>query len=93
MADRRDGAVVVHCNAGRDRAGLGSALLLDAVGVERGEIAADFASSPTIAGPPGASGWVMLEVLEALDRTARGSRGYLATAGLDPTALETVALL
>jgi protein-tyrosine phosphatase len=93
MAGRRDGAVVVHCNAGRDRAGLVSALLLDAVGVERGEIAADFASSPSIEGHPGASAWVMLEVLEALDRTAGGSRGYLATAGLDPAALETVGLL
>jgi protein-tyrosine phosphatase len=93
MAGRRDGAVVVHCNAGRDRAGLVSALLLDAVGVERGEIAADFASSPPIEGHPGASAWVMLEVLETLDRTAGGSREYLATAGLDLAALETVGLL
>jgi protein-tyrosine phosphatase len=93
MAGRRDGAVVVHCNARRDRAGLVLALLLDALGVARGEIAADFASSPPIEGHPGASARVMLEVLEALDRTAGGSRGYLATAGLDPAALETVGLL
>jgi hypothetical protein len=32
-------------------------------------------------------------VLEALDRTAGGISGYLATAGLDPAALETVGLL
>jgi hypothetical protein len=57
------------------------------VGVERGEIAADFASSPPIEGHPGASAWVMLEVLEALDRTVGGSCGYLATAGLDRRAV------
>jgi protein-tyrosine phosphatase len=89
----RAGTVVVHCNAGRDRAGLVSALLLDAVGVDRGEIASDFASSPTIAGHPGASAWVMLEVLAALDRTAGGSRGYLVAAGLAPAALETAGLV
>lgn len=93
MAGPRDGAVVVHCNAGRDRAGLVSALLLDALGVDRGEIAADFAASPPIEGHPGASAWVMLEVLAALDRTAGGSREYLAAAGLDPAVLETVGLV
>jgi protein-tyrosine phosphatase len=88
-----DGAVVVHCNAGRDRAGLVSALLLDAVGVDRGAIAADFASTPPIEGHPGASAWVMLEVLEALDRSTGGSRGYLVAAGLDLAALEATRLV
>ncbi|PPF45283.1 protein-tyrosine-phosphatase [Pseudoclavibacter sp. AY1F1] len=38
-------AVLVHCTAGKDRTGIGSALLLDAVGVERPAIVADYASS------------------------------------------------
>jgi len=87
-----DGCVAVHCNAGRDRAGLVSALLLDAIGVERAEIAADFALTPPIDGHPGASGWVMLQVLEALDRTAGGSRGYLGAAGVSPSVLDATRL-
>jgi protein-tyrosine phosphatase len=93
MAAPRVGVVVLHCNAGRDRAGLVSALLLDAVGVDRGEIGADFAASPPIEGHPGASARVMLDVLAALDRTTGGCRAYLAAAGLDPVALETVGLV
>ncbi|MBF4551144.1 tyrosine-protein phosphatase [Pseudoclavibacter sp. VKM Ac-2888] len=38
-------AVLVHCTAGKDRTGVGSALLLDAVGVERSAIVADYTSS------------------------------------------------
>jgi hypothetical protein len=37
--------VLVHCQGGRDRTGLLVALILDAVGVERGAIAADHARS------------------------------------------------
>jgi protein-tyrosine phosphatase len=35
-------AVLVHCTAGKDRTGVATALLLDAVGVEREAIAADY---------------------------------------------------
>lgn len=93
VAEPGEGCVAVHCNAGRDRAGLVSALLLDAIGVERDEIAADFALSPPIEGHPGASAWVMREVLAALDRDAGGSRGYLAAAGVDLAALDSVRLV
>jgi protein tyrosine/serine phosphatase len=37
-----DGAVLVHCTAGKDRTGLAAALLLALLGVERQHIAADF---------------------------------------------------
>ena len=85
-------AVVVHCNAGRDRAGLVCALLLDAIGVARDDIAADFALSPAIDGHPGASAWVMREVLAALDQAAGGSRGYLNAAGVSLTMLDATRL-
>ncbi|MET0672242.1 MAG: tyrosine-protein phosphatase [Microbacterium pygmaeum] len=38
-------AVIVHCSAGKDRTGVTIALILDAVGVERRAIVADYASS------------------------------------------------
>ncbi len=40
-----DGAVVIHCHAGKDRTGLVVALLLAAAGVEDAAIAADYAAS------------------------------------------------
>jgi hypothetical protein len=39
---RADGAVLVHCAAGKDRTGVVVALALDAVGVDRGTIVADY---------------------------------------------------
>ena len=39
------GAVLVHCTAGKDRTGVATALILDAVGVEREAIVADYATS------------------------------------------------
>lgn len=38
-------AVLVHCTAGKDRTGVATALVLDAVGADRGAIVADYASS------------------------------------------------
>jgi len=40
-----DGAVVVHCAAGKDRTGVVCALALEAVGVERAAVIADFAAT------------------------------------------------
>ncbi|GAA2973435.1 protein-tyrosine phosphatase [Microbacterium terrae] len=45
-------AVLVHCTAGKDRTGVSIALLLDAVGVDRDAIIADYAASErNLAGP------------------------------------------
>lgn len=45
-------AVLVHCTAGKDRTGVAVALLLDAVGVERDAVVADYAiSERNLAGP------------------------------------------
>lgn len=38
-------AVLVHCTAGKDRTGVSTALVLDAAGVERSAVVADYASS------------------------------------------------
>ena len=42
---RADGAVLVHCTAGKDRTGVASALLLDAVGTGRDAVVANYAES------------------------------------------------
>lgn len=45
-------AVVVHCTAGKDRTGVSTALVLDAAGVTRAAIVADYAASQdNLAGP------------------------------------------
>jgi protein-tyrosine phosphatase len=40
-----DGAALVHCAAGKDRTGVVTAMVLDAVGVERDAVVADYAAS------------------------------------------------
>lgn len=45
VATGEDTAVLVHCTAGKDRTGVAIALLLDAVGVDRDAIVADYAAS------------------------------------------------
>ena len=39
------GATLVHCAAGKDRTGVTVAMLLDAVGVERSAVVADYAAT------------------------------------------------
>ncbi len=46
-----EGAVLVHCQSGKDRTGLVVALLLDLVGVSRETIVADYALSDTLLRP------------------------------------------
>ncbi len=49
---RERGGVLVHCTAGKDRTGIATALLLDAVGAQREAIIADYTlSTSRLAGP------------------------------------------
>lgn len=45
IAAQRDGTVLFHCTAGKDRTGMIAALLLSLAGVERGDIVHDYAIS------------------------------------------------
>jgi protein-tyrosine phosphatase len=45
IADAPDGAVLIHCVAGRDRTGMISAMLFELVGVDRASIYADYAAA------------------------------------------------
>lgn len=80
--------MVVQCAAGRDRTGVVCALLLDAAGVERAAIAADYALTPAMHGQPAPAPWVIDAVLRELDRSHGGARAYLRAAGLDGCAVE-----
>jgi protein-tyrosine phosphatase len=42
LLEREDGAVLLNCSAGKERTGIGSALVLEALGVPRDTILADF---------------------------------------------------
>jgi len=50
--DSGPSGVLVHCTAGKDRTGVATALMLDAAGVERSAVVADYAASQAnLAGP------------------------------------------
>jgi protein-tyrosine phosphatase len=84
-----EGTVVVQCAAGRDRTGVVCALLLDAAGVERAAIAADYALTPAMGGHPAPAAWVIEEVLRELERAHGETRAYLLAAGLEEATLES----
>ncbi|MFB7894285.1 tyrosine-protein phosphatase [Microbacterium sp. NPDC056044] len=62
--DDAPSAVLVHCTAGKDRTGVATALMLDAVGVERDAIVADYAISQQNLSGPWADG--MLSMVSSL---------------------------
>lgn len=69
------GPVLVHCTAGKDRTGMLVATLLDAVGVDRGHIAADYrATGPNMPG-------VVARLLSTADARERGVVEHLVDDG------------
>lgn len=50
LAQEREGALLIHCHAGKDRTGSVLAVILSAVGVPREEILEDYAKSGTMVG-------------------------------------------
>jgi protein-tyrosine phosphatase len=104
FADARPGAVLVHCNVGKDRTGVVVALLLALAGVRPETIAADYALSAEHLRPlyeaRRAAGledtrreWhappeTMLALLAHLDVAHGGASRYLAAAGLSPAELD-----
>jgi protein-tyrosine phosphatase len=78
-------AVLVHCTAGKDRTGVATALLLDAAGVERAAIVADYASSEGHLAGPWADG--MLQMISSLGLPLTPEVRTLVT-GTPPAAIE-----
>lgn len=78
-------AVLVHCTAGKDRTGVATALLLDAAGVERLAVVADYASSEGNLAGPWADG--MLQMVSSLGLPLTPGVRTLVT-GTPPAAIE-----
>ncbi|MBV9315091.1 MAG: tyrosine-protein phosphatase [Pseudonocardia sp.] len=73
VAWRRTGSVLVHCAAGKDRTGVATAILLDAVGADRAAVIADYVASN--------------EVIEHVLATLAGFRGNALALSAIPLAL------
>jgi protein-tyrosine phosphatase len=84
LAEAPPGAVVVHCNAGMDRAGIVTALALTEAGVATDTIVADYALSEN-ADPD-----IIVDVLDHLDRAYGGPHPYLRSAGIDEAHLAAI---
>ncbi len=83
--DEEPTAVLVHCTAGKDRTGVAVALMLDAAGVERQAIVADYSSSQRHLAGPWAEG--MLGTLTSMGVPITESLRTLVTE-TPPTAIE-----
>jgi protein-tyrosine phosphatase len=59
-SDDEPTAVLVHCTAGKDRTGVATALMLDAVGADRAAVIADYASSQDNLAGPWADGMIQM---------------------------------
>jgi len=79
-------AVLVHCTAGKDRTGVATALMLDAVGAERDAVVADYAASEQNLAGPWADG--ILQALTSAGLPVTPALRTLAT-GTPPEAIET----
>lgn len=78
-------AVLIHCTAGKDRTGVSAALILDAVGVERDVVVADYASSAANLAGPWADG--MLAMMKKMGAPLTPALTNLVT-GTPPEAIE-----
>jgi protein-tyrosine phosphatase len=78
-------AVLVHCTAGKDRTGVATALMLDAVGAERTAVVADYAVSQDNLAGPWADG--MLHMIGSLGLPLTPELRTLVT-GTPPDAIE-----
>jgi len=84
-SDSHPSGVLVHCTAGKDRTGVAVALILDAVGVDRDAVVADYAvSERNLAGP-----WAdrMLAGIEQMGAPLTPELRELVT-GTPPAAIE-----
>lgn len=79
-------AVLVHCTAGKDRTGVATALLLDAVGADRKAVIADYAASEENLAGAWADG--MLQMIAALGMPITAALRTLVT-GTPPAAMRT----
>jgi hypothetical protein len=82
--------LLFHCSAGRDRTGVGAAMLLDLLGVERDRIVEDFLESNLVFPTAPLKRNQLVPVFEAIDE-AGGIRAFLRDIiGVDDSHLEEI---
>jgi len=90
LAEREVYPLVFHCSAGRDRTGVGAAMLLEMLGVDRDRIVTDFLeSNTTFPKMPLTAG--QLEPIFALIDENGGIEGFMhEVVGLEPIDIEVI---
>jgi protein-tyrosine phosphatase len=90
LAEREVYPLVFHCSAGRDRTGVGAAMLLEMLGVDRDRIVTDFLeSNTTFPKMPLTAG--QLEPIFALIDENGGIEGFMhEILGLEPLDIEVI---
>jgi protein-tyrosine phosphatase len=90
LAERNVYPLLFHCSAGRDRTGVGAAMLLEVLGVDRERIVADFLESNTTFPRDLLSPRQLEPVFETIDDTG-GIDGFMREVlGLRPADLEAI---
>ena len=101
---RCNGSILFHCTAGKDRTGIVAALILDLLGVDRGDIIADYQDSETNLKSrtpmyksfyPTITDWELRSealsmklVLDWLKKNYGGAGGYLSARGMDEESVQ-----
>jgi protein-tyrosine phosphatase len=90
LAERNVYPLLFHCSAGRDRTGVGAAMLLELLGVERDRIAEDFLQSNLVFRQMPLSAAQLSPVFEWIDQHG-GIDGFMREViGLEPADLESI---
>ena len=90
LAERNVYPLLFHCSAGRDRTGVGAAMLLEVLGVERARIVADFLESNTTFPQDLLTSRQLAPVFESIDEAGGIDAFMRGVLGLDSADLESI---
>jgi len=90
LAERNVYPLLFHCSAGRDRTGVGAAMLLEVLGVERERIVADFLESNTTFPQELLTSRQLAPVFESIDEAGGIDAFMREVLGLDSADLESI---
>jgi len=90
LAERNVYPLLFHCSAGRDRTGVGAAMLLEVLGVERERIVADFLESNATFPQDLLTARQLAPVFEIIDETGGIDAFMREVLGLDSAHLDAI---
>src|SRR5208337_2462131 len=90
LAERNIYPLLFHCSAGRDRTGVGAAMLLELLGVERERILADFLESNTAFPRIPLSPAQLDPLFELIDESGDIDSFLMREIGVGPQVLQTI---